>query len=101
MFCHEHAYHVSVHWCIGAVMQWGKACIHIKMHLFVDVILLCLCEYDVGFDEHDMQVYKCRHCILYPLQFTPPFLNNVGILKPMVCLMPNRNWHEENVFGKI
>ena len=40
-------------------MQWGKACIHIKMHLFVDVILLCHDEYGVGFEEHDRQVYMC------------------------------------------
>ena len=28
-----------------------------NMYLFVDVILFCLDEYDMSFDEHDMQVY--------------------------------------------
>ena len=59
------------------------------MHLFVDVILLCLDEYDVGFDEHDMQVYMCGDYVLYPLRLKPPFTNNVGILKPKVRLGPN------------
>ena len=66
----------------------------------MDVILLCLDEYDVGFDEHDMQVYICRHYILYPLWLVLSFPNNVGIPKPKVCLGPNWNWLEENVLGK-
>ena len=70
-------------------MQRGKACIHINMHLFVDVILLCLDEYDIGFDELDMQVYMCRHYILYPLGLGPSFTNNVGIQKLEVRLGPN------------
>ena len=45
----------------GAVMQWGKACIHMNVHFFVDMILSCLDENDVSFDEHDVQVYMlCR-----------------------------------------
>ena len=101
LFFHEHAYIVSMHWRIGAVMWWGKACFHINMHLFMDVILLWLDEYYVGFDEHDMQVYTCRYYILYPLRLGPLFINNVGILKPKVCLGPNWNWLEKNVLEKI
>ena len=82
-------------------MQWGKACIHINMHLLVDVILLYLDENDVGFNEYDMQVYMCRHYILYSLQLEPHFPSNAGILNPMVCLGQNWNWLEENVLGKI
>ena len=67
----------------------------------MDVILLYPEEYDVGFDEHGMQLYMCRHCILYPLRLEPPFPKNVGILKPNVRLGPNWNWLEENVLGKI
>ena len=32
---------------------------------------------------------NCRHCILYPLQFGPPFPNDIEILKPKVGLGPN------------
>ena len=67
----------------------------------MDVILPCLDKYEVGFDEHDMQVYMCRHCILYPLRLEPPFPNNVGILKPKIRFGPDWNWLEENVLVKI
>ena len=36
LFCHEHAYNMTIHWCIGVVMKWGKwgmVCIHMNMHL--------------------------------------------------------------------
>ena len=33
-----------------------------------------------------LSAYKCGHHILYPLQFGPPFPNNVEILKPKVGL---------------
>ena len=34
-------------------MRRGKACIHMNMHLFVDMILFCLDEYDVSVDEYE------------------------------------------------
>ena len=44
----------------------------------------------------------CRHCILYPLQLGPPFLNDGKILKPKVNIGLDQiiNWLEESFYGK-
>ena len=34
------AYDMTMHWCIGAVVQWGNSCIHMNMHMFG----ICFCD---------------------------------------------------------
>ena len=35
---------------------------------------------------HVLSLHYCRHSILYPIWLGPPFLDDVGILKPKVSL---------------
>ena len=45
---------------------------------------------DLGLHYEKIYACNCKHCILYPLQLGPPFLNDDSTLKPKVSLGTNQ-----------